>query len=357
MRRMRRRSDNRFMARTGRALAITTLCVITTVGTYLYWSWSRSLHLGSETYLIRPGDSLRGLAEMLRARGVILEAHSFVLLGYLTNRSRNLKAGEYRFRPGLSADELLDQIVAGRVIEYPVALLEGWTFQQFLQALANAPKLGRTTGLTPDDIMTRLGYRGLHPEGRFYPDTYYYSTGHTDLDILARAFERMRARLEQEWADRDSNVPLKTPDEALTLASIVEKETGREEERRLIAGVFVNRLRRGMRLQSDPTVIYGLGSKYNGNIRIVDLRRDTPYNTYTRRGLPPTPIAMPGGAALAAALNPQTTTALYFVASGDGRHVFSATLKDHNAAVKQYLKNLNARAALHSTVGAPGVKN
>jgi len=256
-----------------------------------------------------------------------------------------------RSDPVASAEEvqaairrLAGEIHARLAGAYPLVLVEGWNFEQVRRALAGAPKLAQTLqGLPDEEVMRRLGYPGLHPEGRFFPDTYYYSAGHTDLALLQRAFERMRARLEQEWERRAPDLPYRTIDEALIMASIVEKETGRPEERTLIAGVFVNRLRRGMRLQTDPTVIYGLGAAYDGNIRARDLRRDNPYNTYTRAGLPPTPIAMTGGEALAAAMRPAATDALYFVSRGDGSHVFSATLKEHNAAVIKYQLKGTAR--------------
>lgn len=320
-----------------KALGVAVAVIAVGLLAYLYWSWHRPLDPGSDTYLVRQGTSLRGLAAQLRERGVLRETRSFVLLGYVTGRSRALKAGEYRFRTGMSAGQLLDQVVAGRVIEYPFVILEGWTFHQVRQALANTPKLTQTLGgIGNDEIMRRLNRPGMHPEGRFFPDTYYFSADHTDLAILARALEKMETRLAQEWGSRAADLPLKNADEALALASIVEKETSRSEERRLIAGVFVNRLRKGMRLQTDPSVIYGLGPRFDGNIRLKDLRADTPYNTYTRAGLPPTPIAMPGGASLAAALHPADTPALYFVSRGDGTHVFSATFAEHNAAVVKY---------------------
>ena len=242
---------------------------------------------------------------------------------------------------------LLDQVVAGRVIEYPVVLLEGWTFRQFLALLAQAPKLTHSiSGLTVPAIMERLGHPGEHPEGRFFPDTYYYSAGQTDIMILANAYDKMHKLLQREWEGRENNLPLKNAYEALILASIVEKETGRDDERRLIAGVFINRLRHGMRLQTDPTVIYGMGQTFDGNLRLKDLRRDNPYNTYTRKGLPPTPIAMPGKDALQAVLHPMVTGALFFVARGDGSHEFSSTLEEHNAAVLKYqLKGKPRKAA------------
>jgi UPF0755 protein len=319
------------------AAIVGVIALFAAAASYLYWAWTHPLNPGRETYLVKPGTSLRGLAQQLHERDVIVEPHSFTLLGALTGRSRKIKAGEYRFRPGLSAKEILDQVVAGRVVEYPLVVLEGWTFQQMLKAIEAAPKLTKTlTGVPPNKIMMHLGHPQLHPEGRFFPDTYYYTAGTTDLMILMRAFERMQKVLEEEWDNRDPNLPLKSMDEALVLASIIEKETGHPGERRLISGVFVNRLRRGMRLQTDPTVIYGMGAAFTGNIRLDDLRRDTPYNTYTRHGLPPTPIALPGAQSIAAAMHPEETDAIFFVSRGDGTHVFSATLEEHNRAVDQY---------------------
>lgn len=319
--------------------------LLAAIGGYLYWSWHRPLNLAGETFVVKPGTTLRGFAHMLEERGAISDPYSFVWLGYLTGRSRQLKAGEYQFGARSNAKEVLDEVVAGRVIKYQLVLVEGWTFQQVLSALESAPKLTPTlANLSPTEIMLRLGHPGLAPEGRFFPDTYQYSKGHTDLQILSSAFGKMQSILQQEWESRSADLPLRSMDEALVLASIVEKETGRSDERSLIAGVFVNRLRKGMRLQSDPTVIYGLGDRFDGNIRLEDLRADTPYNTYTRRGLPPTPIAMPGQESLAAAMHPADTTALYFVARGGGSHVFSSTLEEHNAAVAKYQKGGRARA-------------
>jgi len=291
----------------------------------------------AETHVVKPGTSMRAFTRELYDQGLVPDRYSLVVLAYLRGQARHLKAGEYHFAAGMTPRALLDQVIAGRVVEYPLALIEGWTFDQLREALHEAPKLTHTLeGLSGDEIMLRLGQPGLHPEGRFYPDTYYYSAGVTDMALLQRAFQRMQNRLQREWLTRDPELPLQTPYEALILASIVEKETGRANERQLIAGVFVNRLRKGMRLQSDPTVIYGLGSSFDGNLRLRDLQRDTPYSTYTRRGLPPTPIAMPGGEALAAVMHPMETKALYFVARGDGSHHFSESLQEHNDAVIRY---------------------
>lgn len=331
--------------------------VICVIGAgYLVWAWNHALYPGAEIYDVKPGMSLRGFARELSARGVLPESHSFVWLAHLTGRARGLKSGEYRFRDGMTASELLDQVVAGRVIEYPLVLLEGWTFQQFLTTIREAPKLTQTlAGMSPSAIMERLGHPGEHPEGRFFPDTYYYSAGQTDIMILANAYDKMQKLLQHEWEGRENNLPFKNIYEALILASIVEKETGREDERRLIAGVFINRLRHGMKLQTDPTVIYGMGKTFDGNLRLKDLRRDGPYNTYTRKGLPPTPVAMPGKDALQAVLHPMVTGVVFFVARGDGSHEFSSTLEEHNKAVLKYqLKGKSRNVAPPKTMDARG---
>jgi UPF0755 protein len=334
--------------------AIGLLVLSAMAAVYLLWSWNHSLQPGMEIYAVKPGMTLRAFARELSSRDVLPESHSFVWLAYLTGHQSDLKTGEYRFRNGMTARELLDQIVAGRVVEYPLVLVEGWTFRQFLDAIEEAPKLTRTlAGLSPRVIMEKLGHPGEHPEGRFFPDTYYYSSGQTELAILANAYDKMQKLLQQEWEKRDNNLPFKDPYEALILASIVEKETGRADERRMIAGVFVNRLRHGMRLQTDPTVIYGMGESFDGNLRLKDLRRDTPYNTYTRHGLPPTPVAMPGKESLQAVMHPVITGALYFVARGDGGHDFSTTLEEHNKAVIKYqLKGKPRTSATHDKAPA-----
>lgn len=304
---------------------------------YLLWSWSTPLNFGQEKIVVKPGMSMQAFNSQLYDRGLLPDSWSLVWLARLRGDSRKLKAGEYRFKAGISLWQLLDQVISGRVVEYPFLVIEGWTFKQIREALANSSHIRKTlAGMGEKEIMTALGHPDMHPEGRFYPDTYHYSSGSTDMAILQRAFEKMQKLLQQEWETRSVGLPLKTPDEALTLASIIEKETGLVAERSLIAGVFINRLRKNMRLQTDPTVIYGMGDTFDGNLRRHDLRKDTPYNTYTRRGLPPTPIAMPGRDAIHAALNPADTDALYFVARGDGSHEFSPTIEAHNKAVIKY---------------------
>ncbi len=320
-----------------RSLQLVLVTLIAVAGTYLLWFGYKTLDPGEEPYLIEPGTSLRAFSRQLYDKGVLPDAQTLVLWAYLRGHSRGLKAGEYRFEKGITALELLDQVVAGRVISYPLVIVEGRTFKQIVETIAAAPKLRHTlTGLSDDQIMQRLGYPGLHPEGRFFPDTYLYTSGTTDVAILQRAYKKMAATLNREWADREAGLPFQTPEQALVLASIVEKETGLAEERRMIAGVLVNRLRKGIRLQTDPTVIYGMGKTFRGNLRLKDLHTDTPYNTYTRAGLPPTPIAMPGGDAIRATLHPAKTKALYFVSRGDGSHYFSETLREHNNAVIKY---------------------
>lgn len=311
--------------------------IAVTITAYLTWVATSRLKPGNDTYVVEAGMGLRAFNKSLYRDGLLPDPYSLSALAYARGEARGLKAGEYRFRAGITPLQLLQQVIAGRVVEYPLLVVEGWTFAQMLAALNAAPKLTHTVaGLSPAEIMRRLGRPGLHPEGRFFPDTYYYARGSTDIDILQAAFKKMETFLASEWAARDAGLPVKTMDEALTLASIVEKETGQADERRLIAGVFVNRLRKGMRLQTDPTVIYGMGANYRGNIRLRDLRMRTRYNTYVITGLPPTPIALPGAEAIRASLHPARTDALYFVSRGDGTHVFSATLAAHNRAVAEF---------------------
>jgi UPF0755 protein len=311
--------------------------VLLAFATYLYWFSVARLDPEPRIYVVEQGTTLRHFARQLHREGVLPDAHTLVWVAKLKGQSRDLKAGEYRFRKGITALELLDQVMSGRVVEYPLRIIEGWTFKQVLQAMAEAPKLTHGLhGLKPGQIMAMLGYPGLHPEGRFHPDTYYYPSGMSDLLILQRAFQKMEQALDEEWGNRSNNAPVKSRDEALILASIVEKETSKPEERALIAGVFVNRLRIGMKLQTDPTVIYGLGDRFKGNLTVAHLRQYTPYNTYVIKGLPPTPIAMPGRDSLRAALHPEGTKALFFVSRGDGSHEFSETLEQHNRAVVKY---------------------
>ncbi len=266
------------------------------------------------------------------------------LYARLTRQDQAMKAGEYRLGPGMRAIDLPALLVSGKVVLHELTLVEGWRFEQALQAIKDNTALEHTL---PESsvgaVMVALGRPELHPEGRFYPDTYRFPRGTSDVAFLQRAFAKMDELLAAEWPMRAEGLPYRTPDEALIMASIVERETHLPDEREEIAGVFVRRLHKGMRLQTDPTVIYGLGAAFDGNIRRRDLLSDTPYNTYTRSGLPPTPICLPGQASVRAALHPAPGDALYFVAKGDGSHYFSATFAEHNAAVSKYQLRRRAR--------------
>jgi UPF0755 protein len=290
-------------------------------------------------YEFSSGASLSRLAHDLADRDVIEQPRLLILLGRQMDLAHRLQAGEYRLREDMTPADLLNALAEGDIEQYSLTVIEGQTFRELLAAVRASDVIVSTLETdNPDEIMSRLGHPGEHPEGRFLPDTYLFPRGTTDVGFLQRAYDAMQQRLASAWQDRDEGLPLESPYEALILASIVEKETGRADERPRIAGVFIQRLRKGMRLQTDPTVIYGMGESFDGNIRRRDLRTDTPYNTYTRDGLPPTPIALPGAAALEAVMHPDESGYLYFVATGDGQgsHYFSRTLKEHNMAVKKF---------------------
>ena len=285
------------------------------------------------------GATIKTLAKDLHKKGYLKHKQYLIIWARIQGVASKLKAGEYTIHPGDSLTDLLDKMVSGKVEQYKLTLIEGWSFKELLNEIHQHPQIVHTLQDTSsDNIMKTLGYDNEHPEGRFYPDTYFIHKKTIDREVLKRAYNTMQKTLEKEWLGRDKNLPLKNPYEALILASIVEKESAAAEERSKIAGVFINRLNKNMRLQTDPTVIYGMGDSYKGDIRFRDLRKDTPYNTYTRKGLPPTPIAMPGIAAIHAVMHPEATDALYFVAYGDGtgRHQFSTNLEDHESAVDQY---------------------
>jgi len=339
------------MLKRHRLLLMMTLAVALLAATLAAaWSfdrWRQRPLAGLEADLIimiRPGASLAEVARQLTEQRVLSRALPFVVLGRWQRASARLQAGEYELPAGASPQRLLDLFVSGNVVQHRVTLLEGWTFAQALAAIRAHEAVAVTAagGTGPQAISAAIGLGNVELEGRLFPDTYAFPRGTTDLQLLQRAAKRLDAQLARAWAQRAHDLPLASPAEALALASLIEKETGVDDERPLIAGVFVNRLRRGMRLQSDPTVIYGLGSAFDGNLRREDLRRDTPFNTYTRAGLPPAPIALPGAASLAAATRPAATDALYFVATGrgDGRHRFAATLAEHNRNVASYLAAL-----------------
>jgi UPF0755 protein len=304
-----------------------------------WWWLDRPLPLAgpSAELSIEPGASPREVAQAWVDAGVQTPPRLLYEWFRLSGQARRIRAGSYEIDAGATPRTLLAKMVQGDETLERVRFIEGWTLRQLRAELARAPHLKpASTALSEAELMAALGSPGVPAEGRFFPDTYVYSRGVSDLTVLRRAHKAMEVRLADAWAARAADSPLKSPAEALVLASIVEKETGQAADRPLIAGVFVNRLRTGMLLQTDPTVIYGMGERFDGNLRKRDLLTDTPYNTYTRAGLPPTPIALPGMASLRAAVRPQATKALYFVARGDGSSVFSDSLADHNRAVNQY---------------------
>lgn len=315
------------------------------------WAWQaqrgfadQSLHPVAERVMVERGDSFTRVLAKLRAAGID-NGHDqqWQLLARKLDAAGKLKVGEYDLTGPLTVSELLLRMRDGKVVQHRLTIVEGWNFRQLRSALARATPLEQDAAELDDAaLMAALGFAGEHPEGRFLPETYVYQRGDSDLDVLKRAHAAMEQALQQAWQGRAEGLPLNSPYELLTLASIIEKETGLAAERPQIAGVFARRLKMGMRLQTDPTVIYGIGSAYDGNIRKSHLTTDTPYNTYTRAGLTPTPIAMPGRAALQATAHPADGDALYFVAIGDGSggHVFSATYTGHQKAVADYLQRL-----------------
>ena len=288
-------------------------------------------------FSVQSGTGLKSLAHQMNASGLIAEKRVFIWLGRSMGLSSRIKYGNYQLTKPISMYELLEIVSKGRVTQSDLTIIEGWTFKQLRLAMNASAKLRHDSLILTDaEILQRIGATENHPEGLFFPDTYNFPVGSSDIALMKRAYKTMQRRLQEAWLSREQNLPLDNPYQALILASIVEKETGKPSDRTMIASVFVNRLRLGMKLQTDPTVIYGIGDKYDGNIRKRDLLKDTEYNTYTRYGLTPTPIALPGKDSLYAALHPATSSALYFVARGNGTSQFSSTLSDHNKAVGRY---------------------
>jgi len=286
---------------------------------------------------VKPGQTLKGVAHDLAAAKVLDAEWPLVALARVRGVDRAIKAGNYEIEQGVTLPGLLRQLTQGEVTQSALTIVEGSTFAELKGQLAQDPDIAKgTPPLADAELMTKLGAQGASPEGWFFPETYFFASGARDIAVLTRAHRLMRNRLDAAWTKRAPDLPLKSPYEALILASIVEKETGRAADRPLIASVLVNRLKAGMRLQADPTVIYGLGARFDGNLRKRDLEADTPYNTYTRDGLPPTPIALPGQASLEAVVNPPKTDFLYFVSRGDGTSEFSTNLSDHNRAVARF---------------------
>ena len=322
-------------------LIVAALAVLVAYGQVQRWLDAPLAVEGAAASIEIPrGQPLTTTARELAARGVLTHPRWLQAYARATGADARIKAGEYAIEPGTTPRTLLVLLESGKVVQHAVTLVEGWTFREARRAIAQEPHLRHTLDGQDDAVvMAALGEPGQHPEGRFFPDTYLFGKGTTDLEILRQAHARMRDELAAAWAARAADLPFDSPDEALVLASLIEKETALASERPRIAGVFTTRLRKAMRLQTDPTVIYGLGARFDGNLRRADLERDGPYNTYTRAGLPPTPIALPGADALRAAVNPDERGDLYFVATGlpDGSHEFTRTLAAHEAAVRRYL--------------------
>jgi UPF0755 protein len=314
--------------------------MLVVLGIAWLWHFSQaplSLPDSPHVFVVKPGSTIRTVSRQLVDERLLQEPWSFQFMARLTGRASDLKAGNYLFESGVTPYRLFDMISSGDVTQLGITFIEGWTFRQMRDELNRNDEIQHVgMGLSDVDILRRINAKESNPEGLFFPDTYYFSSNTSDLDILKRAYQAMQQKLDQAWQTRSHGLPYTSPYEALIMASIVEKETGRADERPRIASVFLNRLKIGMRLQTDPTVIYGLGEAFDGNLRKQDLLSDTRYNTYTRAGLPPTPIANPGMGAIEAALNPEATNYLYFVGKGDGGHVFSKTLAEHNRAVAKY---------------------
>ncbi|MGF6599712.1 UPF0755 protein [Paraburkholderia sp. GAS448] len=321
---------------------LVTLVAAAVAGVY-HWATSPiDLTPAQLDVTIKPHSSLRSVTAQLNRGGVPVEPELFVLMTRLLGLQSQLKSGNYEFKAGITPYEVLQKLARGDVNEYVATIIEGWTFRHMRAELDANPALKHdTAGMSDADLLAAIGAPEApigNGEGLFFPDTYLFDKDTSDLDIYRRAYRLMKLRLDEAWAARAPGLPYKTPYDALTMASIIEKETGKASDRPMVSAVFANRLRVGMPLQTDPTVIYGLGDSYEGRLKKRDLQTDTPYNTYTRMGLPPTPIALPGVASLQAALNPAQTTALYFVSRGDGSSIFSDTLDDHNKAVDKYIR-------------------
>ena len=325
------------------AAASAVVIAIALAGGVYYWA-TKPMQLATPQLdvTIKPHSSLRSVSNQLSRGGVPVEPELFILMTRVLGLSAQLKSGNYEFKSGITPYEVLQKIARGDVNEYVATVIEGWTLQKMRSELdGNSALTHDTAGMTDTDLLKAIGAAEVDKasaEGLFFPDTYLFDKGTSDLTVYRRAYRLMQQRLTEAWNARAPGLPYKTPYEALIMASIVEKETGRAADRPLVAAVFANRLRIGMPLQTDPTVIYGLGPSYAGRLKKKDLQTDTPYNTYTRMGLPPTPIALPGVASLAATLNPASSTALYFVSRGDGSSIFSDNLGDHHKAVDKYIR-------------------
>ncbi len=338
--RLRRRATDRSVVSSVLRTMVNTLALaaVAVSGWVAYFAWTSLDVPGSARHFtVEQGTTLRGVARQLVNEGILYESTSFALLGRLLGRAGAVKVGIYELPERITPFALIEKFARGEVLQSEITFIEGWSFAQMRAALDAHPGVRHdTAGLSNEEVLQRVKAPERHPEGLFFPDTYRFNTGASDLQVLSRAYQTMEERLRAAWQSRDPGLPYETPYEALIMASIVEKETGRSEDRRMIAAVFSNRLRRGMRLQTDPTVIYGLGTAFDGNLRKRNLETDGPYNTYTRSGLPPTPIALPGEASIEAVMSPASSSVLYFVSRGDGTSHFSQTLDEHNRAVQKY---------------------
>jgi UPF0755 protein len=326
-------------------IACVVLAMLLAAATYGAYHWATTpvpLATPQLDVTIKPHSSLRSVTTQLNRGGVPVEPELFVMMTRVLGLQSALKSGNYEFKQGITPYDVLQKIARGDVNEYVATIIEGWTFRHMRAELDLNPALKHdTAGMSDADILKAIGAPETptgNGEGLFFPDTYLFDKDTSDLDVYRRAYRLMKLRIDEAWVARAPGLPYKTPYDALTMASIIEKETGKASDRPMVAGVFANRLRVGMPLQTDPTVIYGMGESYSGHLRKKDLQTDTPYNTYTRMGLPPSPIALPGVASLQAALNPAQTSALYFVSRGDGSSIFSDTLGDHNKAVDKYIR-------------------
>jgi UPF0755 protein len=320
-------------------LIVLGVLLVVAAGGIFFWLVSSPLELRTEQvdFHIAPGSSLRMAAKEIANSGVVVDPLQLIVLAKVMRVESIIKAGSYEINRGITLLELLNKLTRGDVTQTEIAFIEGWTFRQWRERLDAHPDVRHDTkGMSDQEVMRLIGASETFSEGLFFPDTYLFAKQSRDIDVLSRAYRTMRRHLAREWEARVAGLPYTDVSQALIMASIVEKETGRDQDRPMVAAVFVNRLRQGMLLQTDPTVIYGLGDHFDGNLRKRDLLTDTPYNTYTRTGLPPTPIAMPGLASLQAALHPAQSPAIYFVARGDGSSQFSRTLDEHNQAVNRY---------------------
>lgn len=319
-------------------LMLVLLAIFAMAGWVIYFA-KQPVNLPTASYdlVLKHGSSLRGIAQQMVREGILVEPWTFIFLIRAQGLAGDIKAGNYELRAGMTNYDLFLMITDGITSQRSIVFIEGWTFAQVREALNRHEDVRHLSmPMTNEEILRQIGATESVAEGLFFPDSYFFDSGMSDLDILKRAYETMQRKLAKAWEGRAPGLPYRTPYEALIMASIVEKETGLASERPMIASVFLNRLRIGMRLQTDPTVIYGLGETFDGNLRKRDLLQDNEYNTYTRSGLPPTPIAMPGMAAIEAALHPAQSKALYFVGKGDGSHAFSSSLNEHNRAVTRY---------------------